>query len=129
MTPLVLLAGLAAVAGAGALGALVRHLVAAAGAARSPAARAVAVATCNLTGAALLAAVVGLERAGRLPTAAVLVIGTGFCGALTTFSTWVVDAVGAWDEGVRRPLVIALVDLLGQLVVGVLVAVVVLTRW
>jgi len=40
----------------------------------------------NLGGSALAGAVIGASRAGSLPPGAVLLLATGFCGALTTFS-------------------------------------------
>lgn len=105
------------VAVGGAVGAVVRHLVVAAGSTRGPGARAAAIAACNLVGAVVLAAVVGLEGPGDWWLTAVA--GAGFCGALTTFSTWVVDGAASLQTRSRTPLVVVVLDLLGQLAVGV----------
>jgi CrcB protein len=101
----------------GAVGAVARHLAVVAGSARGPGARAAAIAACNLTGAVVLAAVVGLEAPGDWWLAAV--VGAGFCGALTTFSTWVVDGAASLQTRSRPPTVVLVLDLFGQLAVGV----------
>lgn len=43
----------------------------------------------NLVGAGVLAAVVGLEQRGLVTGQVVLLVGTGFCGSLTTFSGFI----------------------------------------
>lgn len=43
-------------------------------------------AAVNVAGAALLGAVVGLESRGAISHEVLLFVGTGYCGALTTFS-------------------------------------------
>lgn len=90
MSPLVL----AAVAAAGAIGALVRAETAAAltrrGAPRS------GTTLVNVVGAVGLGLVIGADPG----TDAVRVLGLGFFGGLTTFSTWMVDVV-APDARVR----------------------------
>lgn len=40
----------------------------------------------NLAGATLLGAVAGLEHRGAVPHEVLVLLGTGYCGALTTFS-------------------------------------------
>jgi fluoride exporter len=50
------------------------------------------------------------------------VLVAGFAGSLTTFSTWVVDAVAAPRAG-RELRIVALLDLTGQLVAGVVIVV------
>lgn len=105
------------VAVGGAAGAVVRHLVVAAGSARGPGARAAAIAACNLAGAVVLAVVVGLEGPDDWWLAAV--VGAGFCGALTTFSTWVVDGAASLQTRSRPSAVVVAIDLFGQLLVGV----------
>lgn len=99
------------VALAGGVGALLRASVGEAALRRRPGTGPfLGTAAVNLVGALLLGIVVGLDDATLLA-----VVGTGLCGALTTFSTWVVRAAVRWRQ---RPLLVA-VDLLGQLVVGV----------
>tara|TARA_Y100001968_G_scaffold91335_1_gene82175 strand:- start:6820 stop:7182 length:363 start_codon:yes stop_codon:yes gene_type:complete len=55
----------------------------------------------NLVGAIVIGFVIGYEF--RYPLK--LLIGVGFCGALTTFSTWIVDCLqlminGNWIDGI-----------------------------
>lgn len=74
------------VAVGGGLGALLRaEVTARVVAAGRPSA--VGTTAVNLLGTAVLAAVAGAEDG------VVLVVGAGFCGGLTTFSTWVLEAV------------------------------------
>jgi fluoride exporter len=46
----------------------------------------------NALGSLLLGVVVGLDAAGTMPAHWATVLGVGFCGAFTTFSTAAVDA-------------------------------------
>jgi CrcB protein len=115
------------VALAGAAGAVLRHLATAMGASRGAVARAWSVAVCNLAGTAVFAAVVARQGLDWTGAPLVLVVGGGFCGGLTTFSTWMVDAVLGWLRRERRLPVVAVVDLVGQLGVGVLLAVLLLS--
>lgn len=105
---------------AGALGSVTRAAVLARSGPAGTAGRARGVAVVNLTGAVLLATV----QVAPLGETAQLVVGVGFCGALTTFSTWVVEATArARDAG--WALVVA-VDVVGQLAVGVLLVALIL---
>lgn len=72
-----------AVVVAGALGAVVRHLVVTA--IRCDGAGVVVV---NVAGSLLLGLLVGAHLDGRLSSTALTVLGTGFCGALTTWSVF-----------------------------------------
>lgn len=72
------------VAGGGALGAVTRHL-----ASRPPLGAVRGVLLVNVAGALALGVLVGL--AGRLPGWLFLLLGTGLCGALTTWSTLAVQ--------------------------------------
>ncbi|MDP8928393.1 MAG: CrcB family protein [Actinomycetota bacterium] len=45
-------------------------------------------------------------------------MGTGFCGAFTTFSTWMVETVHLTQEAGRGGIRAGLINLLGQLVAG-----------
>jgi CrcB protein len=73
----------------------------------------------NLTGSLLLGLLVGLAAAGWAPTAVRVVVGTGFLGGYTTFSTAAVEAVRLALNG--RPGA-AVLNAAGQLVAGVLLA-------
>ena len=48
----------------------------------------------NVIGCGLLGVLIG---ARRISTRSQLLLGTGFCGGLTTFSTFAVDAAGLWS--------------------------------
>lgn len=111
MTVLLVVVGLALT---GAAGSLVRHEVLARTSDPGTLDRARAVAIVNLVGALLVAVVL----AAPLPAAVQVVLALGFCGSLTTFSTWMVEAVLARESG-RSVAVIAAVDLVAQLLVGV----------
>lgn len=80
--------------------------------------RAAAIAGVNLAGAVLLA---GLQPTS-VPDALRIVLGIGFCGSLTTFSTWLVEAVRSVEGGARWDRTLA-VDVTAQLAVGVLLVV------
>ena len=69
----------------------------------------------NLTGAFVLGLI-----AGAAPSHAVaLILGTGFLGAYTTFSTWMLESLLLAESGRSRA---AAVNLAGQIVAGFLVA-------
>ena len=105
MTPLLVVAG--ALAGAP-LRLLVLRLAARHG--RDPARGTLVV---NVVGAALLGAVLGLAAA---PAWVLSLVGTGFCGTLTTFSTFGADVVRLLDD---RALGRALGYVAATLVLGV----------
>jgi CrcB protein len=84
---------LLAVALGGAAGAVLRHLVT-----MPPIGPFRGVLLANVVGSALLGALVA--GADRLPPTLVLLLGTGVCGALTTWSTL---AVQVWEVGRREP--------------------------
>jgi len=98
--------------GAGALGAVLRHL------ARVALPRPFGTAGANLVGA-LGAGVV----AGMLEGPVALVLSVGLFGALTTYSTWMVEVVELGESGKGRW---ALLHLLGVTGVGVLLVLVAL---
>jgi CrcB protein len=83
------------VAVAGALGAYGRYRLSEAIAARRPGAFPWGTFVVNLTGAFALGVLVGLGVSGD----ALLVAGTGFLGAYTTFSTWMLEAVRVGEDG------------------------------
>ncbi|MDI3258022.1 MAG: fluoride efflux transporter CrcB [Kyrpidia sp.] len=56
----------------------------------------------NLTGSFLLGWLAAREAAGALPGIWYVFLGTGFCGAYTTFSTFCHEAFFLWWEGNRK---------------------------
>lgn len=80
------------VAVAGAVGALIRH-GAVTLAIRVAADARYGTTTVNVVGAAALGSVVRLFRDDIISEPSALIIGVGFCGALTTFSTWMLESV------------------------------------
>jgi CrcB protein len=67
----------------------------------------------NITGSLLLGLVVGM-----LPGAA-FVVGGGFLGGYTTFSTATIDAISLWRDGAQRA---AVFDVIGMLVLSLAAA-------
>lgn len=53
----------------------------------------------NVTGSLVLGLVAGLSLAGHLPAGWKALLGTGFCGGFTTFSTWSFETVRLFEEG------------------------------
>lgn len=109
MTPL--LFALAAVCGG--VGAGVRYLVDTMVARYAGARFPWGVMLINVTGALALGVVIG-----ALPEAA-FVVGAGFLGGYTTFSTAMVDTVALWRDGARRA---SALNAVGMLVLAVLAA-------
>lgn len=79
-------------------------------------------AVVNLAGALVLGILTGLHAAGHLHVDIVTVVGTGFCGGFTTFSTWMVESVLLSEEGGGAGRVAALLNVAGMLVLGVAAA-------
>ncbi len=97
---------------AGALGAVLRFLVAR----RFAAQPVVAVLVVNVVGSALGGAVLGLAQLGQVSGDIRLVLLTGLCGGLTTFSTFGVETIQLVIDGKLR---IAALSVLGNLVLGI----------
>ncbi|MFJ7280571.1 fluoride efflux transporter CrcB [Kitasatospora sp. NPDC098663] len=53
----------------------------------------------NVSGAFILGALTGATHAHGLPSNAMLLLGTGICGALTTFSTFTFETVRLLEDG------------------------------
>jgi CrcB protein len=87
---------------AGALGAVARYLVDRVVAARRRDAIPTATLVINTTGALALGLLVGAVRSRGLGAGPETVLGTGFCGAYTTFSTFSVETVRLLTGGRAR---------------------------
>ncbi|MEN3533943.1 fluoride efflux transporter CrcB [Microbispora sp. ZYX-F-249] len=73
----------------------------------------------NLAGSLVLGVLIGARDGVGLSADAVTLLGTGFCGALTTFSTFGFETVRLLEEG---SVLEASLNALGSLVLGVLAA-------
>ena len=69
----------------------------------------------NATGSLFLGVLTGLALYHAFPKTPKVILGTGFCGAYTTFSTFTFETVGLAEEGATGP---ALLNAAGMLVVG-----------
>jgi CrcB protein len=101
----------AAVLAAGALGAVLRWMTA-----RALGGTPWAVLLVNVTGSALAGAVLGLAEAGAVSADLRLILLTGFCGGLTTFSTLSVETIQLVLDGRWRP---AVLSVSANLVLGI----------
>jgi CrcB protein len=93
----------------GAAGSYARFSVAAAVTARRAGAFPWGTFAVNLTGGFVLGLLVGLSLTGT----ALLVLGTGFMGGYTTFSTWMVEAERLGEDGEWRAMVLYLLGSMG----------------
>ncbi|GIH70987.1 fluoride efflux transporter CrcB [Sphaerimonospora thailandensis] len=75
--------------------------------------------TVNLVGSLILGFLLGARSGLGLPQEVVMLAGTGFCGALTTFSTFGFETVRLLEEGSFRE---AGLNAVGSLLLGVLAA-------
>ena len=73
----------------------------------------------NMAGSLVLGFLLGAQRHLGLSASVVLLLGTGFCGGLTTFSTFGYETVRLVEDGAIGE---AGLNVLGSLVVAVLVA-------
>jgi CrcB protein len=69
----------------------------------------------NASGSLFLGVLTGLALYHAFPKTPKVILGTGFCGAYTTFSTFTFETVGLAEEGATGP---ALLNAAGMLVVG-----------
>lgn len=69
----------------------------------------------NVSGSLLLGVLVGLALSGRLPSAVDDLVGTGFCGAFTTFSTFSFETLRLLEE---RDFLLAAANVALSLLVG-----------
>lgn len=73
----------------------------------------------NITGSLVLGVLVGLNQHSRLGDVSLIIAGTGFCGAYTTFSTLSVQTVELAEGGRRSA---AALNALGSLLTGLVAA-------
>ena len=102
---------------AGGAGSLLRYLVDAATKARVTAQLPLATIGINIVGSALLGLITGLVLFASAPSTLALIVGTGFCGGFTTFSTASFETVALARRGENR---LALVNVLGTWVAATL---------
>jgi len=69
----------------------------------------------NVAGSLVLGLVLGAASTGALPASVVAFVGTGICGALTTFSTFGFETVRLLEEG---SIATAVANALGSLAAG-----------
>ena len=104
---------------AGAVGAPTRYLLEAWVQPRLTTAFPVATLVINVSGSLALGFLTGLVLYHAFPTTPKTVLGTGFCGAYTTFSTFAFDSVRLAEERKRR---VALLNVAASLVLPALAA-------
>ncbi len=104
LTPVVLIA----VLGAGAVGAVVRYALSRVLPVR-PGHLPGGILIVNVVGSALAGALIGLAERAALDGDLRLILITGFCGGLTTFSTWSVETIELLNGGRWRAAVLNVV--------------------
>jgi CrcB protein len=104
LSPLVVIAVLAA----GAVGAVLRYALSRAFPVR-PGHLPGGILIVNVVGSALAGAFIGLAERAALDGDLRLVLVTGFCGGLTTFSTWSVETIELLDGGRWRAAILNVV--------------------
>ena len=114
LSPLVI----AAVLVAGAIGAVLRYALSRALPVR-PGHLPGGILIVNVVGSALAGALIGLAERAALDGDLRLVLVTGFCGGLTTFSTWSVETIELVDGGRWRA---AILNVVMTLVLGIAAA-------
>lgn len=114
MTPLVV----AAVLGAGAVGAMLRFALSRAFPVR-PGHLPGGILIVNVLGSGLAGALIGVAERAALDADVRLMLITGFCGGLTTFSTWSVETIELFDGGRWRA---AILNVIVTLALGIAAA-------
>ncbi len=110
--------GVAAVLVAGAVGAVLRYAVSRIFPVR-PGRLPGGVLIANIVGSGIAGAVIGLAERAALDGELRLILVTGFCGGLTTFSTWAIETVELADGGRWRA---AILNVAVTLVLGLAAA-------
>jgi CrcB protein len=101
-----------AVAAGGLVGAPSRYLLDRAITGRAESDRPWGTFVINVTGSLLLGFLTGLTMTGHLSEVGKALLGTGFCGAYTTFSTFTFESVRLLEDG-------RIVDAVGNVVISV----------
>lgn len=104
---------------AGGLGAVLRFVVDGALSARRPSSFPLATLLINVSGSLLLGAVTGVAMLGTSSPGWAVVVGSGFCGGFTTFSTTSVASVRLAQDGLTG---LAVLNALGTLLLSVTAA-------
>lgn len=107
------------VAAASAIGAPARYLLDRTVARRTRSAFPWGTFVINVSGSFVLGLLVGLGLHHGLSKTAVTILGTGFCGAYTTFSTFSVETIRLVEEGALAE---AALNVVGSIAVGLLAA-------
>jgi CrcB protein len=71
--------------------------------------------TVNIVGSLVLGVLTGVAAHQAVPPAVVAAVGTGFCGALTTYSTFGYETIRLAEDGAR---LLAALNVVASLVVG-----------
>lgn len=108
---------------AGGLGALARYGLAGAVQRFTRSPRPWGTAAVNISGAALLGALLAVHAEGGLSDRMLTVAGTGFAGGFTTFSTWMVESVRLAEPGTPRQLLAAGLNIAGMITGGIVAVV------
>ena len=87
---------------AGAVGAPLRYIVDGLVLDRSGGTFPLGTAVINITGSLLLGLLTGMALYHGFPTTSKIVLGTGFCGSFTTFSTFAFETIRLAEDGGRR---------------------------
>ena len=103
----------------GMIGAPLRYLTDKAVQARHDSVFPVGTLTVNVVGSLILGALAGAAAAHGLPSSVMLLLGTGLCGGLTTFSTFSFETVRLLEDG---SLAEAGLNALGSLLLGLAAA-------
>jgi fluoride exporter len=69
----------------------------------------------NMSGSFVLGVLTGLVLYHAFPSTPKIILGTGFCGAYTTFGTWTFESIRLVEEGAHRE---AIANVAASLIIG-----------